>query len=198
MLDVVLLHDFVGLLLLLEYMGLHLVHSRRYFYKLAQIDEAVGVKVRNADGTHFAGLVGLLHGPIAAIVVVEGLVDQQQINIVGLELAQGLVNGGLGLFIASVGNPHFGGEEQLLPGYAALGNGLAHAFLVVVGLGRVNGAVTHADGVGYTAFALCRVYLIYTIAQLGHLYAVVQCDKFHDTFLLENQWGSLRENASAF
>ena len=41
------------------------------------------------------------------------------------------------------------------------------------GLGRVDGAVPHADGVQHAAFALLVFYLIDAVAQLGHFHAVI-------------------------
>ena len=163
----------MGRLLLLEHMGFHLVHGGGHLHKLAQIDEPVWVEIGHPNGPQLPGLVRLLHGPVGAVVVAEGLVNQQQVDVIGLQVLQGLVNGGLGLLVALVGNPHLGGEEQLVPGHAALDNSAAHRVLVAVGLGRVDGAVSHADGVQHAAFALLVFYLIDAVAQLGHLHAVI-------------------------
>ena len=154
----VLFHVLMGRLLLLEHVGFHLVHGGGHLHKLAQIDEPVRVEVGHSNGPELPRPCTPPPCPVGAVVVAEGLVNQQQIDVIGLQVLQGLVNGGLGFLVALVGNPHLGGEEQLVPGHAALGNGAAHRALVAVGLGCVDGAVSHADGVQHTAFRTPRFF----------------------------------------
>ena len=71
-LHAVFFHDLVGLGLLLEHMGLHLVDGRGHFYELAQVDEPIRVEVGHANGPDLARLVSLLHGAVGAVVVVKG------------------------------------------------------------------------------------------------------------------------------
>ena len=81
-------------------------------------------------------------------------------------------------------HPHFGGEEQLFPGNAALLNGAAHFFLVKVTLSRVDVPIACPEGVADAALALVPGDLIHAVAQHGHLNAIAQCDEFHGVFLL--------------
>ena len=150
MLDAVFDHDLVGLALLVEDMGLHLVDHRRDLHKATQVDEPVGVEVGHADGPRLAGLVGFLHGAPGAVIIVERLVDQQKVHIVAAQVFQRLVDGGFGLLIPAVGDPDFGGQKQLAAGHTAGGDGCAHRILIVVGLGSVDGTVTDTDGVLHT------------------------------------------------
>ena len=78
---------------------------------------------------------------------------QQQVNIVGLQFAQRLIDAPCGLFIAGVADPHLGGDEQLVARNAALLDGCAHTFFILVVLGCVDAAVANLDGVQYTALA---------------------------------------------
>ena len=80
----ILLHNPLRLDLLVENVRLHLIHHRRYLAELGQVDEAVGVEVRHTDGTHLACPVRLFHRPPCAVVVVERLVNEQQVDVVGL------------------------------------------------------------------------------------------------------------------
>ena len=105
--------------------------------------------------------------------------DEHQVDVIAAQLAQGFVDGRGGLFLAGVGNPHLGGDEHLVAAQAAVAQGLTHAFLVAVGLGRINQAIAHGKGVAHAAARLRRVHLVNAVAQHGHFYAVVQRCKFH-------------------
>lgn len=65
-LHAVLFHVLVRGLLLMEDVGLHLVDRRGDFGELAQVDQAVGIKVADADGAQLASPVSLLHGAVGA------------------------------------------------------------------------------------------------------------------------------------
>ena len=175
----VLLQIFPGHLLLLEHVSLHLVHSGLDLGEVLDVQIPVRTEVGNADGPELTGLVQLLHGPVGAVVVAEGLVDQQQVQVIGAQLAHGLLNGGLGLLIARVGDPDLGGQEEFLPGQAALRQRRADALLIVIGLGGVDAAVAHIDGVQHAALGVLRRGLIHAVAQLRHFDAVVQSHILH-------------------
>ena len=70
--------------------------------ELRQIHKAVRIKIAYADGTDLSGPVRFFHGPVSAVVIVERLVDEQQIQIIRTQLAQGFVNGRLRLLIPAV------------------------------------------------------------------------------------------------
>ncbi len=79
------LHHSFGGFLLLEQMRLHLIHRRSDFTEVGKVDEAVRIKVGNADGPHTAFPVRLLHGPVGAVVIAKGLVNQQQVNVFSIQ-----------------------------------------------------------------------------------------------------------------
>jgi len=68
----------------------------------AMSTKAVWIEVAHSDCTHFACLQCLLHGAISAVVVAEWLVDEQQVDVVGAELAQALVNACRCLLLAGI------------------------------------------------------------------------------------------------
>ena len=178
-LDLVFQHILMGLFLLLEHMGFHLVHRRGDLHESAQVNKPVRIKIGNANSPKVAYLIGLLHRPPGAVVVAKGLMDEQQVDIIGSQLLERLLNRCLCLFVTGIGNPNLGGEKQLAAGNAAFLQGPAHRFLVAIGLGGINGAVSHLYGIQNAPFAFAVFYLIDPIAQLGHFYAVIQCDKIH-------------------
>ena len=152
----VLLHNLLRFYLLVEYVRLHLIDHRGNLAELRQVDEAVGVEVRHADGTQLACFVGFLHGLPCTVIVVERLVDEQQVDVVGLQFAKRFVDGGFCLLVSGIGNPDFGDDEQFIARHAAFANGIAHAFLVEIGLCRVDHPIAHADGIHYTPLAFRR------------------------------------------
>ena len=109
--------------------------------------------------------------------------NEQQIQIIGTQLAHGLCDGRLGLFIACIGDPDLGGQEKFLPGKSAFYQRRTDAFLVIVRLRRVDAAVAHLDGVQHTALGVLRRRLIHAVAQLRHFNAVVQSHIFHKRYL---------------
>lgn len=79
-------------LLLLEDMRFNLVDGGLDLGKALKVEVAVGAEVGNADGTELAGLVEPLHCAVRAVVIAERLVDEQQVEVVGLQLAHGCLD----------------------------------------------------------------------------------------------------------
>ena len=110
-LNVVLLHVFLGNLLLLEHMRFYLVNGGFDFSEMVNVDQAVRIEVRHADSAHLTGLVRIFHSAIRTIVIAERLMQQQQIHIIGLQFLQRFVDG-LGRFlIAEIANPNLRGDK---------------------------------------------------------------------------------------
>ena len=165
---------------------LHLVYHGPDLHRLAEIGEHMGIEVADANGPQLALLVGLLHGPPGAEVVLHGLVEQVQVQIFQPHGIEGSVDGFSGcLIILHVLHPHLGGDEQLFPGADSLGDSflyrLAHGVLVGVGGGGVDEPVARFDGVQHRAFALLLIpHLEDPKALHGHFDSVVQHCVFHD------------------
>ena len=162
--------------LLVEDVGLHLVDGRRHLDVLRQVHEPVGEEVGDADGADLAGGQGLLHGAVGAVVVAEGLVDEQQVDVVGAQAAQGAVDGAGGALLPGVGDPHLGGQEDVLAGQSTGGDGRAHALLVAVGLGGVDVAVADLEGLEHGPLGLLRRGQEDAVADLRDVDAIVQSD----------------------
>ena len=162
--------------LLVEDVGLHLVDGRRHLDVLRQVHEPVGEEVGDTDGADLAGGQGLLHGAVGAVVVAEGLVDEQQVDVVGAQAAQGAVDGAGGALVPGVGDPHLGGDEDVLAGQSAGGDGRAHALLVAVGLGGVDVAVADLEGLEHGPLGLLRRSQEDAVADLRDVDAIVESD----------------------
>jgi hypothetical protein len=122
-----------------ERMRLDLVDRRRDVVVLDEVDEPVGVEVGDPDGVDQAIAVEVLHRPPGAVVVADGLVDEVHVEVVQAKALQGLLEFALGGVLAGVLDPHFGGDEQLVAGDAAVDDRAADGFLVAVGRGGVDG-----------------------------------------------------------
>ena len=125
-----------------HHVALELVHHRLDVHIVREVEETASLEIAHADGADLAVPVGLLHRPPGAEHVAVGLVDQKQVDVVGLQLPEALVDGGGSLFLAVVADPDLRHKEYLLAGNAGLCDGIAHAFLVEVGLGRIDETVT--------------------------------------------------------
>ena len=69
--------------------------------------------------------------------------------------------------------PDLCGDEKLLPGRSALGDGVSDALLVAVCLGSVYAAVSVLYRFKYAAFCFLRRCLVYSVAELRHFHAVI-------------------------
>ena len=183
-----LLHDTLRLDLLVEDMRFHLIDCRRDLHIAGQVDEVVGIEIRYADSAELSLFIGLLQRPICPVAVAEGLVQKHQVDVVGLQAAQALVNGGFGLFVTIVGNPDFRHEENFPAVDAAAAHGVAYALLVVVSLRRVDHAVADAQDIRNATLALGGRYLVDAVTHLGHFDAVVQFYRFHRVLILQSRY----------
>ena len=165
--------------LLAEHVRLQLVHGRLYFGVFRHIHEAVGIEVREADGTYLSVPHGFLHSPPRARIVAERLVDKQQVDVVGAQLAERFIDATGGFFLSGIGNPYFRREEQFAARHTAFGDRCAHALFIVIRLRRVNQPITCADGIKYATLALFERYLKHSISQYRHFDAVIQFYCFH-------------------
>ena len=83
----VLFHIFFCGLLLLEHMCLNLVHCRFDPGEVTDVQKTARIEIGYADSADFAFIVSLLHGAVGTIVIAEGLMDQEKIDIICLKLS---------------------------------------------------------------------------------------------------------------
>ena len=139
------------------------------------------IKVAHADSADRACLVGLFHGAPGTYVITQRLVDEVEIEIVESQFFHGGAQGLLGSFVAGVLHPELGGDEEILPGHAALLQGRTHGFFVEIGGSCVDEAVAARDGVQNGLLTLPAVRdLKHPESFHGHLHAVIQHCIFHD------------------
>ena len=76
-------------------------------------------------------------------------VNQGQVQMLGAQFFQAVLEAGDQRVLAEVADPDLAGDVQLITGHAALGNGLAHVGFVLINLCGIHGAVTQFKGVFY-------------------------------------------------
>ena len=173
------LHDLVVALLLPEDVGLDLVDRGDDSRESGDVNGSDGVEVGHPDGTNLPGLEGTLQVAVSTVVVAVGLVDQHEVDVVGSQSRQGLLNGTERMTFAVIRAPHLVDQEDLVARDATVRYGNAHALLVAVGLRRVDHAVPRIERGGDAALRLGVVDPENAVAQLGHRDSVVQGDGVH-------------------
>ena len=168
-----LLHDFLRFNLLVEDMCLDLVDCRNNLHVAGNVNEVVGIEIAYPDSTEFTFLICFLQSPVCTVTVAERLVQEHQIDVVRLQLAQALINREFRFLVTIVGNPHFRDKKNLFAVDTAFSDCIAYTFFIVVGLCRVNHTIAYTKGIAYTTLALGGRNLIDAIANLGHFDAVV-------------------------
>ena len=139
---------------------------------MGEVEEAASLEVAHAYGSSLAVAIGFLQSPPRAKHVAIGLMNEQQVDVLSLQLAQALVDALGGLLLARIWDPHLRHDKQVFAPYAALAPGISHAFLVVVGLRRVDKPVAHMQGIGHAAFTLIGRDHKHAIAQQGHFNSI--------------------------
>ena len=102
--------------------------------------------------------------------------DQQKVDVIGVQTLQGLVHR-VGLLIEA--GPQLGLQENVLTIHAGLLHGPAHRLLVHIGIGGVNETVTALKGAEDGGLRLVGGQQEGADARHGHFHAVVQSCVFH-------------------
>ena len=129
--------------LLRKRVALQLVHHRLQVYVVCEVEETACLEVAHTDSTNLACTIGLLHSPPRTEYVAIGLMDEQQVDILRLQLAQALINALGSLFLTSIGYPDLCYKEQIFALDATFAPSIANALLILVGLCRINQAIAY-------------------------------------------------------
>lgn len=105
-----------------------------------------GIEIGNANGPDHTLAVSFGQGPIHVQSLGVRLMDEQQVDIVGLQPGQRFFDALPGQLIASPRLAQFRRNEDILPTKAAFGHSLADDGFVIVHVGRIDETV--ADGQG--------------------------------------------------
>ena len=152
-------------------------------------------EIGDTDGPHFARLGGFLEGFVHFQGVVVGLVDQQQVDIIGLQGFQGALYIGFCLLVAVAGLEQLGGDKNFPPGQTAFPHGAAHDLLVFIHPGGVQQAIAQFQGSENGFLPLLPPHIPGAEAHHGQLYAVVQCQIFHISSCISLEFHQLRHKA---
>ena len=184
------LHVLMRVVLLPEHMGLDLVDHRHHLGERADVEQARGVEVGNADRADEAVLVRTLHVAPRRVVIAVGLVKKHKVNLIHAKEFERLLDGVVGLALAVVGNPHLAHDEELVARNAARLDAGAHAALVAIRLSGVDHAVAARDGVLDAALGGGVVDLEHAVAEHGHLHAIGKGLVLHGNLLCATRAGT--------
>lgn len=139
-------HQVVGSELLAQRVRLDLVHVGRHAAEGTQVGQAHGQEVARPDRADLALLIKADEVPPRAAVVGEGLVQQDEVEVVGLEPHERPLDGAVGLALAVTPDPDLG-RQELVGAVDRRGlDGIPHLLHVEIALGGVEMAVADADG----------------------------------------------------
>ncbi len=157
--------------------ALNLHHGRLYLGKLHDVvEERVGsVEVADAERAHLTLLYSLLHIAPCTTIVAHRLVDIKQVNIVGLQAFEHLVDSIHCLALAILRWPQLARNPNLAARYATFLYRFAHSALHTVGMGGVDVAVAAFEGVahGILCYAVAW-HIVSTDTKPWHPLAVVE------------------------
>ena len=162
-------------------MHLRLQHGGLHFADGENFADLRGREVRKADRLDLAGLVGLLHLPVAGNVVARRLVDQKQVDVVSAEALQRLVDGVVLLVKA---RPELGLEEDFLTRQAGLLHRSADGLFIYIGVGGVDETVAARQRAFDRSLRLVRRQQEGADAGHGHPDPIVQSCEFHRSYVL--------------
>ena len=121
-----------------EHVGFNLVDHRCYVKEGTDACEADRREVEDTDRANETRFVSALHISPSGMVVAVRLVQKHQIDVVGAELLEGLLDGIVDIALTVVGDPYPIDEEDIVAVDAELFDALADAFLIAVGLSGVD------------------------------------------------------------
>ena len=175
----------VGVDFRLENGGLHFADGQDFF-------DLLHVEVGQADGPDLTFLVRFFHQPVTGHIVPGGLMDQQKVDIVGVQPLQGFLHS-VSLLVER--RPQLRFQKNLLPLQPGSLHGPPHCPLVDIGVGGVNQTVAVRKGADAGCLRLIGGQQEGTDTGHGHDYVARQCQSHlfvHIEILLKiERWGTL-------
>ena len=176
--DTVLLQEGFQFRLLMIGVQLGLQNRGFYFTEGKNLLNLLLFEVGQTDGAHLALLVRLLHLTVARHIIACGLVDQQQVDVGGVQTGKCLVHC-VGLLIEA--GPQLGFQENLLPLQAGLLHSAANGLFVHIGVSCVDQAIAIPQGTDAGGLRLVRGQKKCADTGHGHFHAVIEICIFHKT-----------------
>ena len=169
-------------------------HDRRLLEKGGEV---LDHEVADADGAHLAVREERLQRPVRLERLVEcrgeGLVQDEQVDLLDAQLAGALVEAVQGLVVAVVADPDLRLDDDVVAGHTGAADGVADLALVAVGGGSVDVAVARLQRSRDGGTGLLRRCLEDPQPDGGHLDLVVQLQSGHVT---DRRRGALREGGA--
>ena len=168
------------LTLLIEHMGLTLVHNGHHLSFFHNLWEGVRIEIRHTNSLEHPLLIEFFERMPHDGRVAHGPVDKHQVHIVKSKLTHGMVNRAERLFTAVAGVAYLGRDEQFFPSNAARTDSLTYAMLIIVHGGSVYASIADADGLFYDSLCFPVRDVIDTKTHHRHFQAIVHRFVFHN------------------
>ena len=123
-------------------MRFHLIYRGNDFTGPDKLFVFFSIKVRNPDGTDFSVPQSFFEGFIHFRSAFIGLVDQEKIDIIGLQLVQRLFNPRFCFLIGRSGTVNFGCEKEFFSGNSTFFDCTSDNILIFLHLGCIDQPVT--------------------------------------------------------
>ena len=174
--DTFLLEVIFQLLLLIVRMHLGLQNYRLYLTDIQNLTNLRLAKIGQTDGLDLALFVGFLHQLVTGDIVSSGLVDEQQVNVVGVQPLQCLFHS---IRLLVEGRPQLGFQKNLLSGHAGLLHCTTYGLFIDIGVCRVDQAIATRQHIEDGCFRLVRGQKKGSNTCHRHLNSIVQSNIFH-------------------
>ncbi|MPN27791.1 hypothetical protein SDC9_175225 [bioreactor metagenome] len=126
-------------------MAFHLQHGGFDFGKRKHVFQPIRLEVGQADASDFSCRNGFFHIPPCAAIIAKLLMQQQEVDVAGLQAVKHFVDCNCRNALAVVAGPEFGCDPDVLARDAALFHGLSHAALVLISMRGVDVPVTQLE-----------------------------------------------------
>ena len=129
-----------------EGMAFDLVHSRHGSKIHTNIDQTGRIKIAHAYSPYLTGLIGFFQSPVGAVIIAEGLVQEDHVGVVQIQVGKARINSFLCFFVAKILDPELSRDEDFIPGHAGLAHGFTDSPFIEVGCCCIDKAIACLQG----------------------------------------------------
>ncbi len=163
--------------LLMMRMNLDLVDRGHHLVEDREIGELIRREVAHTNRTGQLLFLQFLHHSPRSEWIVEWLVNQVSINVIGIESLEGSLERIARLVAVGIADPQLGYQKNVFSRHTAGLNRLTDRFFVAIGSGSINQAIAKLQRAGHGSLALCGIgNLKDPESELRHFESIVEGD----------------------
>ena len=152
-----------------------------HFTNIQNLLDLIFIEIRKSNSLDLSFLVGLFHLAITSNVVSRWLMDQKEIDVIGIQTFESFIDG-IVLFIEAW--PYFRLKENILTRHSRVFHSAAHSFFIHVSIGCVNEPIAIFERCKHRRLRFVRAEQESPNPSHRHLDPIVQSYIFHDYFIL--------------